>query len=238
MSDKDMHFIPQRTRTKPKDVAPRPTKVVVAVPAGDTVHTGFAYDLAQLVGYSAKTMPLVDLFLVVQRSSILPQSRTDLVNAALWTPGATHILWLDADMRFPKSALRDLLSHDVAIVGANYPTRREPIVPTAFAADGSKHYTASDARGLTEVAALGFGLLLTRLDVFHRVEKPWFMFEYEPTSDSFFGEDLYLLTKARLAGFTPYVDNALSVHVGHLGEFEYGNADAVVYRSAAEAAPV
>ena len=64
------------------------------------------------------------------RGTYLPQQRMTLVKEAFQS-GSTHILWIDSDMRFPKDALIRLLDRDLPIVGANYPMRRTPIIPTA-----------------------------------------------------------------------------------------------------------
>ncbi len=44
---------------------------------------------------------------------------------------ADYLLFVDADMRFPKDTLKILMAHDKDIIGVNATTRSEPVKPTA-----------------------------------------------------------------------------------------------------------
>ena len=69
------------------------------------------------------------------------------------------------------------------------------------------------ADALVPTRVCGTGCLLVTRQVFERVERPWFK-----CSARKHGEDFYFTSKAREAGFQPYVDR--SVIVGH----EWGSA--------------
>lgn len=237
-------FIPQRgPRTRKHKaaaddlgLAPTPTKVFIAMPAGDDVKTGFAYDLAHMVGSTAHARPDIDIALNVTKMTILQQSRTTLVKAALSWPGCTHILWLDTDMRFKKDTLIRLLSHREPIVGAAYSSRSNPIQPVTYIGDvdrpnPERFFLEPDAVGLQEVTGAGFGVMLTEIDVFRKLSKPWFAIGYSEGADEFEGEDIYFCSKARKAGYRVFVDCELSQSIGHLGEYQYGNADANNFRA-------
>ena len=205
-------------------------KVLVAVPCGDMVHSLFAYDLALLTGYTQMVRPEMPVHLSVLRGIYLPRARAELVAHAA-SVQATHILWLDADMRFPKDALIRLLMHDVPIVGTNYPTRVPPIRPTALAPDGSPLFRAE---GLTDASLLGMGCLLTATEVFEKMGKPYFALGYSPKTDQYSGEDDFFFRKAREAGFDVLVDGDLSEEVLHLGQFPFGMPHARMTESAAK----
>ncbi len=209
-------------------------KVAICVPCGDQMHSGTAYDLARLVGFTIAKAPHVEVSLVFHKSSVLPASRAVLAQNALRTPGTSHMLWIDSDMRFPKDSLLRLLSMGEKIVGANYPTRGEPILPVAYSdVDGkTRHYTESDEESLCEVAIAGFGMLMIDVEVFQNVEKPWFQIGYSPDDDDYQGEDVFFLLKAKDAGYHVMLDPKLSREVGHLGEYEYNNETALGYREA------
>ena len=71
-----------------------------------------------------------------------------------------------------------------------------------------------------------------QLDVFHKIERPFFMLQYAPSTDEFECEDVFMLSRARAAGFKVWIDADLSKVVSHLGEYEYGNVDALNFREA------
>ena len=135
--------------------------------------------------------------------------------------GATHILWLDADMCFPPDTLKRLLARKVPIVGANY---RRRVPPHQFtAATGHRKNlreveTTEQSTGLESVNRLGFGVTLIESRVFQKITKPWFQFTYEQGQHG--GEDEFFCRKANRAGFQPHVDHDLSKQVRHIGTFE------------------
>ena len=75
-------------------------------------------------------MRKVRVDLVGMISSNLPHNRSRCVERAFKLQ-ATHILWLDTDMRFPPDTLFRLLGRKKPIVGANYRARNPPVFPTA-----------------------------------------------------------------------------------------------------------
>lgn len=211
--------------------------VALCIPSGDQVSASFALDLAKLVGFVARTHREIDLVLLQVKGSILPQQRATLVQAAL-TAHATHVFWLDSDMRFPKDALVRLLAHDVPIVAANYPTRRPPIVPVAQRNAEGHLFTTAHAKGLVPVDAVGMGCMLVQASVYHALPKPWFALGYSRSDDGYVGEDHYFCQQARAKGFSVAVDQALSQEVQHLGEMAWTHAHAEQTRTAYLAEPV
>ena len=194
-----------------------PVKVMVAVPCGDTVHADFAYDLARMVGYTTLVKPSAALLLYHVKGTYLPRARATLANEAL-AQGCTHILWLDADMRFPKDTLLRLLGHGEAIVAANYPTRQPPFIPTAMDNDYNPVFSGE---GLSEVRACGMGVMLTRADVFRAIGKPYFALGYNKKDDDYAGEDAFFCEQARKAAYRVLIDWRLSAEVSHCGTYAF-----------------
>lgn len=192
-------------------------KVAVLTPAQDTVSSGYAYDLARLMGSNS------GMLIFQSRGTIIPEQRATLARAAI-DAGATHLLWIDSDMRFPKNSLQRLLAHGEPIVGTNYSTRRPPYSPTSETRDG---YLYSDVEGLVEVSHCGFGLILTDVEVFKKIVEPYFALGFNPTDKRYVGEDFFFCKKARDAGYKILVDQELSKEVRHVGEveFRYEHAD-------------
>lgn len=204
------------------------TRVAICLPVQDVVASGFALDLASLTG----SIPAGIAWTVLQsRGTILPQQRTTLVKLALqW--GATHVLWLDGDMRFPADTLERLLAHGLPIVAANYSARRPPILPTAADHELGMLFTMPEDQGLVDVTHCGMGVMLVQSHVYHDVPTPWFALGYSKKDEDFVGEDVYFCRKAKDHGFPTRVDQHLSQAVRHIGEFEFTARHAVLTRDA------
>ena len=228
------------TKILDKDGARVPSKlrVMIAVPSQDFCAVGFAHDLARLTGFMGSTRPDVQVYLFTSRGTLIPQQRTQLVKNALEID-ATHIFWLDSDMRFPMDALSRLLAHDAPIVAANYSTRRPPITPTAAQGLNQHEYTDEASTGLVEVVRCGMGCMLTKVEIFRTIDAPWFALGYIPQLNDFVGEDVFFCQKAKFKGFPTLIDHDLSKQVIHLGEFPYQYSHTLIGRDqkvAAEAA--
>jgi hypothetical protein len=198
--------------------------VSVCVPCRDVVDSGFAFDLARCVAaHTAATRDRVLLF--QNQGTLIVNQRQELAQASL-DAGATHILFIDADMRFPKDAIFRLLQRDEAIVAANYSTRKLPLQPVAFRDDTTTErvYTEQDDTGLESVAAIGMGLMLIKAEVFQKMPKPWFFVPYQ--NGIYTGEDIFFCRTAREFGFEVLLDHDLSKEVRHIGAFEFSNAHA------------
>lgn len=217
--------------------------VFIAIPCGDQVSAGFAYDLAMLTGSMMFNRPDVDLHVEMNKGTLLPTQRTRLVYAAM-AAGATHVLFLDSDMRFPPDTLHRLLQHKLPVVGANYATRRFPIRPTTFLDPKGEQrlFTDPESTGLVKVASMGLGVTLIDTDVFRFVPQPWFPIEHVMEQGPegmvgcyFVGEDISFFNKLRTAGIDVLVDQDVSKHIRHEGSWEYSHAHALVQREEVQA---
>lgn len=197
--------------------------IAICVPSGDTVSTGFAYDLARMLTWTASTVEL-DLRLYMVQGSRLPEQRNALLQQAI-DAGCTHALLLDSDMRFPKETLVHLLKQQKAFVGVNYPTRKMPIKPTALLSENTP--TFSDTKeGLEPVFATGMGVVLVDCAAVKRLEQPYFSTPWSTLSLEHQGEDVYFCRKLAAAGVDILVDHDLSKYVKHTGAFDYSHVHA------------
>lgn len=221
-------------------------KLAVMVPSGSNLKTGFSLSLIELfrwcihfpMGYDPddKSLPpLKDIFegfnddntfrfkepwqqiqigLLNFQSSILPNSRTKLVQGAL-DMGADYGLFLDSDMTFPADLFHRLAKHDKDIVSCMYAKRdgKEPVI----------QYLNCDFNGCQEVNKIATGCVLFKMDVWKKIEKPWFEFHMARPGDPYevIGEDIYMSNKFNAARVPMYCDFDLSKDIGHIGELTY-----------------
>lgn len=190
-------------------------RLAIAVPALSNVPAVFANDLALLYAETRAALPMVTLATMV--GTFVHQAREKLLHdvIALW--GATHILWLDADMTFPPDTALRLLAHDRDVVAANYVTRVSPSRPTAKR-DG-QCVSSIDATGLEAVDHVGMGVFLMKASVVADIPSPRFWYS-TPTET----EDVYFCRLLGAAGHTILIDHDLSRDVGHVGQYTYREA--------------
>lgn len=217
-----------------KDRLPR-KRVLVAVPCGDMVHAGFAYDLSRMLAYSVAMDDDLLVAPAMIRGTVLPSQRHVLVRDAL-EGDFTHILWLDSDMRFPKNTLLRLLAHEKSVVAVNYTTRRVPIVPLARSVeDETPMFFTEGQTGLVQAKTAGLGVCLMETAVFRNMAPPWFAIGYNREHGVYAGEDIYLFTRMHDELRVPlFIDVDLSRTISHIGEFEYTTEQAAHLRDASK----
>lgn len=194
------------------------TNVAICVPVRDNVTSVFAYCLAMLTKKCGETGQSISIHMV--NGSEVAMQRQQLVNEVLETT-ATHVLWIDSDMRFPTDTVFQLLSHKKDIVGANYSTRVKPHRPVAFKDSKNLDKRVFLGNGIEPVFALGSGLLLVNRQVYETIPRPFYSIEWNNDYTDLVGEDIYFCKKAAEHGFTTYVDHDLSKRISHIGVQEY-----------------
>lgn len=196
----------------------------ICVPARETVNTGFSYDLAMLTARfygSAKEGTAFNLNFI--NGTLIADQRTKLIEMSL-KQGATHILFLDSDMRFPSNLVGKLARHDKDIIACNYATRRLPVKTVAFKDFSTLSYIYSiDKTGLEECDAVGMGAMLIKADVFKKLAYPWFQIHYLPNARMWAGEDMFFCQLAKAGGYQIWIDHDTSKDVRHIGSFEFGH---------------
>jgi len=146
-------------------------------------------------------------WLLVDKSFPLDVSRNRLVERAL-DLGATHVLFLDADMTFPPGMAPKLFDVGADISAALYFKKSPPHQPVASLFN---HPTDEqlmnpidlpEATGPVDCDVVGMGATLVRREVFESMDRPWFAYEvYRPTGEMSVTEDVIFCRKARDAGF-------------------------------------
>lgn len=188
-------------------------QLAICVPARNQCETPFAFDLAELYALTKASVPTT---LVPVVGTVLHQACERALEDAIRFVDATHVLWLDTDMRFPADAALRLLRHGVDVVAANCTTR---VHPPQFCArrDGCVVPSGAENSGLEAVDRVGMGVLLMRTSVLAGVPRPWFFYDHPDQTPDFRFCDLI-----RRAGHSIYIDHDLSrEEVGHIGQFTF-----------------
>jgi hypothetical protein len=200
-------------------------RLAVCVPSHGGWRAGFGQSLANLAAHFTASRfaggrKQIEIFCV--SGSILPDVRHRLAAQALkWS--ATHLLWLDSDMMFPRDAANRLLAHGLPVVAGNYVRRTHPHLPTAF--DGAPRATMPNDRGLCEVDHMGMGLMLTDMRVYDILELPYFHFDASENGLGLTGEDVWFCHRLRERGIKLFIDHDLSQHIHHIGETAFHHRD-------------
>jgi hypothetical protein len=208
-----------------------PPRIAVGVPSHGAWEPGFGLSLANMLvhcGTGGHGDPF-EIQVFNAHGCVLPEVRTLLVAEAVrWQ--ATHLLFLDSDMRFPATTLRSLLRHGAMVVGANYVRRGLPTFPTAYLPGGDRGrdgvlWTEPGDQGLVEVAHVGTGVMLIDMRLFDCLDLPFF--DFVAPGDPGQGwqtDDVYFCRKVREAGIPIFCDQLLSQGIGHIGRMTFTHA--------------
>lgn len=93
-------------------------------------------------------------------------ARSHLTAMFLAIPEATHMMWVDADLSFPRDAISRLLAHDLPVVSGLYPFKRLPIEFPWTCATNEQGYTRRLASGVVEAAEVPGGFVLVKREVY------------------------------------------------------------------------
>ena len=202
----------------------KPIKLAILVPTRDTVHSQFAYCLAQLIKTTSEVG--IDTYLFFDSSTILLNQREKLIENAKDIK-CDYVLWLDSDMMFPSTTALRLLAHNKDIVACNYMKRSKPLKTVAYTdlRNWDSWLPLEPKDDLIKVEGVGMGCMLMKTEIFNSLQKPYFEFTYKGDTQDWYGEDFMLLTKLRLNQFNVYIDTILSMDIKHLGIYAFGNND-------------
>ena len=189
-------------------------KIAICIPVRDLVTSAFTHSLAMLTNKCGRDNKHITVHMNI--GSEVAMQRQELVNTALGTD-CTHILWLDSDMIFPTSIISALMTHDKDIMACNYSTRVAPHRPVAFKTFSDLDKRVFSQTGIESVDAVGMGAMLVKREVYENIPKPHFGVEWNNDYTSLVGEDVYFCKKAAEYEYEVWIDNDVSMQIGHVG---------------------
>ena len=204
----------------------RPEKILIATPTVESTKTDFTRSLVTLdcAGYRA--------VLGMTEQTLVDHARNDLVRQAIES-NCDHILWLDSDMVFEADTLQRLAKHaedGLEYVTGIYFARAFPTVPVISqwlhceegrADNGAEIFTDYPQDSLFEIAASGFGCVLTKTSLFQEVTRQFKTLPFERVCG--LGEDYSFCWRLSQLGKQMWCDS--SIKCGHVGSYTFTEND-------------
>jgi hypothetical protein len=152
------------------------------------------------------------------------KARNHCVEAA-FEFGSSHIMFIDDDVLCPVDALLRLMNHDVPVAAGVYWSKQRPSSPLIFVEGHTGGYTDWELGDLLEVDACGMGCTLLKMEVFEKMDPPWFKTirgEYDD-GVGFMTEDIFFCKKMhKELGLRPLVDTGIQcIHEDYDGRTHY-----------------
>lgn len=202
---------------------PEELNIAVCVPSMGTWDSKFGQSLSIMMAWTGFWRPegvkSVRIQLVNIESSMLVASRHQLCIEAL-RQGATHLLFLDSDIKFPKTLPQLMLNANKDVLAADYVVRTFPMQGVARDQQG-KPFNPMKGKGLREARFVGLGCVMIKAAVLKKLTPPLFMMEWIPEHNGYCGEDVYFSQLLQQAEVKCWVDLDLSRKIKHVGKFEY-----------------
>jgi len=135
-----------------------------------------------------------------------------------------YLLMIDDDMIFPPDTLDALMANKKDIIGVAYHPRYEEGQIIKYLDDEVTIIKLEENddpkyKKTFECKATGTGIILIKCDIFHKIPRPWFQFEWFDTGQCKLGEDWFFCREAKKAGYKIWTDPRIKVN--HLGEKIY-----------------
>lgn len=183
------------------------TKVFIAIPTAGLIHVDLMFFLLNLdKDYDVK----VDYVIGGQ----IAHNRNKLVDRFLKSK-YEWLLFIDSDTLPPFDVLEMTKNGKDICSGVYFQWKENKLIPLVYKKSETdfheeyKVFNDVSDEELVEVDGFGAGCLLIHKKVFDKVEKPYFLFEYDENGLVALGEDFYFAEKAKKAGFKVWVDRKM-----------------------------
>jgi len=198
-------------KTKKKEI------VTIGIPCFSSVPPEVLDDYMRLAYNLGRREQEYDFFLAIKSKSEQFRARNAIVEAALQVD-SQWLLMIDDDHIFERNydLVGKLIRHlkedpERGMVGALYAQRggtKMPVIMKEYPAGPSFMLFEDLSWGLQMVDITGGGCMMINMDIFDKLESPWFSPEYE------YGTDVQICRKVRGIGRTVWCDS--SIRIGHL----------------------
>ena len=193
-------------------------KLLIAIPSFLGVIDSMAVDgFMRLMGYISNLKTRYEVYTSVPQRTNIVTARNKIVEQAI-EQKCDWIFWIDDDMvvKPDDNIVEKLMAYDKDVIAPLFFSRVFPYIPMIFKRKlyGDKFAVYDNIidypKGLCKVDGIGFGCVLTKVECFKKIQKPYFW------ANDIFGEDLYFCESCNRAGIEVYCDT--TVEVGHIGQ--------------------
>lgn len=157
-------------------------------------------------------IPIIDVCIPVDLS------RNNVVENAK-RENCDYLFFIDSDIIIKEGQLDKLLSHNKDIVTGVYYQRMLPHVPLPRRKVCNNLYISIelDGQDIVDIDGTGMGCVLIKMDIFDKLEYPWFEFKYDRDHGEWYqlSEDLNFCQKVQSIGTRIYCDP--HVQCNHIG---------------------
>jgi hypothetical protein len=190
-------------------------KILIAIPTAEMARRADFYDYFNALDKPEGTM------ISAAHGQSPARNRNMMIRLAIKND-CTHIFFLDDDLTFNGSVLKQLAAHDKDIVSGYYLMRNYPHMPILFnytAPDGRcLHYFPKDGEsGLLECLSFGLGCVLIKTDVFKSMTEECKNDDWVRLGElerDHWCDDIGLWNRVRKYGWKLYCD--LDAQFGHM----------------------
>lgn len=131
----------------------------------------------------------------------------------------THLFFVDDDMIFPKDTLKKLVEHGKDIIGIVAHSRMITEDTQVTLMDGKVLQKKDRPDKLFKVKAIGTGIMLINLEIFNKIDKPYFNTETHENGFTLMGEDSWFCRQAERKGIEIWCDPTIKIL--HIGDYNY-----------------
>lgn len=200
-------------------------KITIATPTNRGIQPETFQSLCNLVAHASK----YDLHIITPEEGYTVAENRNYTAVQALNNKSEYLLMIDDDMTFPYDVLDRLLENDKEICGVAYHSRGcdsrmkciEGDIMSIAEVDKKKYInletnTDPKYKKTFELYATGTGIILIKCEIFYKIKRPWFDFEWYESGQCKNGEDWVFCFKAKDAGYKIYTDP--TIEVGHIGE--------------------
>lgn len=146
----------------------------IGIPCPDRVHPDFMINLVEIIKNTKQEV-------IVEKEQGVRTDRNRNVILSRFVDKVTHILWLDADMLYPKDIIDTYLKEKFDVIGCLYFSREKPYKPIGYTDSGNKQTPHRPILPqlvkygqVYDVTGLGFGGMMVDVNVYKSLgKKKW-----------------------------------------------------------------
>ncbi len=182
-------------------------KIAIGIACNRQIQPKTVTSLLEMIAYSDYEF----YFVIGAEGYTISENRTYIVAQARKND-CTHLLFIDDDMIFPPDTLKRLMEHKKEIIGTLYHSRKLPLTPTVT-------FEGEIPKELFKAKAVATGVMLIDLEIFNKIDKPYFDTETHESGWTLMGEDSWLCRQAEKKGIEIWCDPTITIK--HIGEYLY-----------------